>query len=275
MGGRCAPPSRASGENRARLPAVPNRRIGYALDLSAGIVAGQRTDTLMREEGGVPRLIIVSFLFMALAFYQLSGGADFVPRGVRPPKPEPQVAKAKPKPALPVAQPVLAPRRFRQTGPGTDPEEISQARRIAALKAQQAERAARLAQLRSGLDTGLSGGLGFAAGADGGTPASGGIALSALAQGVAGLREAAPEPAPEPAAVAAPPPPPPDIREVTGTHVNMRDGPGTIYTVVARLTLGHKVEVLDASGTGWLRLRSLPEQQIGWVAASLISKTAE
>ena len=34
------------------------------------------------------RFVILSFAVLGFAFYDLSGGADFEPRGVRPPKPE-------------------------------------------------------------------------------------------------------------------------------------------------------------------------------------------
>ncbi|MFC3118967.1 SH3 domain-containing protein [Jhaorihella thermophila] len=66
----------------------------------------------------------------------------------------------------------------------------------------------------------------------------------------------------------------PDIREIIGTRVNMRDGPGTIYPATARLMLGQKVEVLEDSGTGWLRLKTVQSGLRGWVAASLVSKPA-
>ena len=263
-----------SGENRAGLPAAANRRTGYGFDRSGGLETGRTPGPLLCDGGGVPRLIILSFLFMALAFYELSGGADFVPRGVRPPKPEPQLAEAAPRPELKLAPPVLAPRKFRMDDPKA--EEIGKERRIAALKAQQAERAERLAQLRQGMGSAPGGGLVFypgpgGGGADGG---AGGIELGSLQEGAAGLHETAP--GPEPVATPAPAPEPePDIREVTGTRVNMRDGPGTIYAVVLRLSIGQKVEVLGTSGTGWLRLRTLPGRQIGWVAASLVSKAAE
>ena len=37
------------------------------------------------------RFVIISFLFMGFAFYELSGGADFEPRGRRPaPATEPE-----------------------------------------------------------------------------------------------------------------------------------------------------------------------------------------
>ena len=51
------------------------------------------------------------------------------------------------------------------------------------------------------------------------------------------------------------PEPEKDIREISGTRVNMRDGPGTIYPIIGKATIGQKVEVLSESGTGWLRLR--------------------
>ena len=99
------------------------------------------------------------------------------------------------------------------------------------------------------------------------------LMLASLEQGAAGLTVAVPVVENEnPAEPAASSPPPADIREITGTRVNMRDGPGTIYPVITRLTIGHEVEVLGESGTGWLRLRTMPEEQIGWISASLVSK---
>ena len=81
-------------------------------------------------------------------------------------------------------------------------------------------------------------------------------------------------PEPEPEMVTAPVVPPIDIRTITGTRVNMRNGPGTNYDVLARLTLGQEVQVLGDSGSGWMRLRSLKDRTAGWVSASLVSKRA-
>ncbi|MBO9445347.1 SH3 domain-containing protein [Ruegeria sp. R14_0] len=94
------------------------------------------------------------------------------------------------------------------------------------------------------------------------------ITLASLEDGVAGLRQVAEEPV----EVEATPEPARDIREITGTRVNMRDGPGTIYPIIGKATIGQQVEVLSESGTGWLRLRVLPEQQVGWISASLVRK---
>lgn len=208
------------------------------------------------------RFVLISFVFMGLAFYELSGGTDFEPRGLRPEKPEPvaYVPKQKPAPvsepvtavAL-VAKPVLEPRKTTTVQRAPDPEPELTAE----------ETAARLAQISVSLQSGLN-----TAGQELGTT----FTLASLEQGASSFQLApTEEPVTEPQAAELSEPEP-DIREILGTRVNMRDGPGTIYPVVARLNIGHKVEVLSESGTGWLRLRVLPEQQMGWIAASLVSK---
>ncbi len=65
---------------------------------------------------------------------------------------------------------------------------------------------------------------------------------------------------------------PTDIRTVQGTRVNMRAGPGTQFEVLTRLGLGDQVVILSDPGNGWLRLRQLSGDQIGWISASLLSK---
>lgn len=66
-----------------------------------------------------------------------------------------------------------------------------------------------------------------------------------------------------------------DIREVAGTRVNLRDGPGTQYSVVASLSRGDPVIVLDDSGNGWLRLEVYDSGRQGWMAASLVTAAIE
>ncbi|MGD9863150.1 MAG: SH3 domain-containing protein [Pseudodonghicola sp.] len=219
----------------------------------------------------MPRFVALSFLLLAWAFYELSGGSDFVPRGMRPPQPEPHAETgATPREAVTQLasvtlkpKPVIAPR---QTGAAAEPTMTAQA-----------HQAARLEQLRAGLGQSLS----FAAGDGSAAGLGAGLELASLAQGAAGLHQAAAQmPEDEPAPVTKPAAEPfaepaRDIREVSGLRVNMRDGPGTIYPVIARLQIGDKVEVLSESGTGWLRLRTANGQQIGWVAASLIGKRAD
>lgn len=62
-----------------------------------------------------------------------------------------------------------------------------------------------------------------------------------------------------------------DLREVTGNRVNMRNGPGTSYSIVGRLERGDAVEVLSEPGNGWLKLRVSETGRIGWMADFLVS----
>ncbi|MDK3072116.1 SH3 domain-containing protein [Sedimentitalea sp. JM2-8] len=216
------------------------------------------------------RLIVSSFAILAAVFYELSGGADF-----QPPEPPEPVARVETRPS-PTSLPDLA-RPATRTPLAQSRERIA-ARRVADQVAEKpaavetvppaASESRGAAQVRSSLSQGLT----LLPAAD----RNGSMQLVSLELGASGLRQAPPkaDSAEETTAVPRTDPLPDtekDLREVTGTRVNMRDGPGTIYPVVARLDIGHKVEILSDSGTGWLRLRILPEQQLGWISSSLIS----
>lgn len=62
-----------------------------------------------------------------------------------------------------------------------------------------------------------------------------------------------------------------DFREITGNRVNVRNGPGTNYAVLARLNRGDEVVVLDDSGDGWLKLRLVGNNRVGWIADFLVT----
>jgi uncharacterized protein YgiM (DUF1202 family) len=66
------------------------------------------------------------------------------------------------------------------------------------------------------------------------------------------------------------PEPQPDIRYVSGNSVNMRTGPGTSYSVLARLSRGEEVEILRDPGNGWVKLRTVESSRIGWMAEWLV-----
>jgi len=212
------------------------------------------------------RFVMVSFLFMGWAFYEVSGGADFEP----PQRPDTVVIAKAPlvstyqvtaaslvtKPVIqPIQQPVDQPLRTdaaRSDRPRADPELRS---RVAL---------AQIATLgESSFDYGLTE-----------TSPPTGDASVQLASLSGGLTSLTGGEIISDAAVAPilPLEPVIDLRHVTASRVNMRDGPGTLYPVVTKLSRNAAVEVLDDSGTGWLRLRVVDDAQIGWIAASLISQ---
>jgi hypothetical protein len=65
---------------------------------------------------------------------------------------------------------------------------------------------------------------------------------------------------------------PQQIRRVNGDLVNLRAGPGTSNAVVGRLPRGAAVEVLGDNGAGWVRLRPLDGGPEGWIADFLLTR---
>lgn len=65
---------------------------------------------------------------------------------------------------------------------------------------------------------------------------------------------------------------PPDLRTVRATRVNMRGGPGTSYSVLAKLQRGDEVIVLRDPGEGWVKLKVVESGRIGWMSARLLVK---
>lgn len=65
---------------------------------------------------------------------------------------------------------------------------------------------------------------------------------------------------------------PRDLRHVSGSRVNMRNGPGTQYSVVDKLLRGQEVEVLQDPGIGWVKLQVTGSGRIGWMSARLLQK---
>ena len=210
----------------------------------------------------MPRYVLLSFLFMGWAFYELSGGSDFVPKS----KSVQETAQAV---VIPAAQ------------PGTRAK-LEQSRRERAAKTVFPATAKRsVVKLVNDAPVTAS-----AISAD----QTASTDKTELRLAFLKLED---DPAQEVTAVVRNPPtpvassePPPDtaqalvlpvaraadLREVIGARVNMRSGPGTSHEVLARLKRGQSVEVLENGGSGWLRLRTLPEDQVGWIAERLVSK---
>lgn len=62
-----------------------------------------------------------------------------------------------------------------------------------------------------------------------------------------------------------------DIRSVSGNRVNVRGGPGTDFEVVTKLGRGDSVEVLQDNGDGWVLMRPLDGGPEGWMADFLLT----
>lgn len=236
------------------------------------------------------RFVLVSFLFMGWAFYELSGGADFEPRGLRA---TPQQAAA-PEPRKPrvqddmtvqaaslVASPAIAPRIAPR--PAADPTRPTRSREAArqeaaaraAERAQQA-RLERFNQLQgltlASITPGEPDNTIRAATADDAAAVQTPAAVPSLADyatrpevGRASTDLTAPTglaPAAEPA---------PDLRQIKGSRVNIRNGPGTRYPVLRQLLHGHEVEVLGDPVDGWRKLRT-EDGQVGWIAEFLLTE---
>ena len=62
-----------------------------------------------------------------------------------------------------------------------------------------------------------------------------------------------------------------DMRKVTAARVNMRQGPGQNFSVVAKLNNGDEVEILQDPGDGWVKLKVMDSGRIGWMADFLLT----
>lgn len=218
----------------------------------------------------MPRYIFISFLFMGWAFYELSGGADFEPPRAMPAE-SVQTADVQPDatavaPQTPETSPVP---RVRTVSVAADGAQTPAVRLRAETNTQADAPQPAIDLPRLGLASGTTDADGFD------SP----VTLASL--DAESLQIGNPldtfQPSVANTVVDAPvvEEVPMDLRTVTGSRVNMRNGPGTTYSILARLLQGSEVEVLSDPGDGWLQLRVVDSGQVGWMAASLVSASAE
>lgn len=223
-----------------------------------------RYNLLFSSIGGfMPKFILLVFVMLGFMFYELSGGSDFEPRSAaikarlekeRPAPARNVRARTLPeKPRVEIASLVAAPAVVQSIVPRAESPAPEPAARIRPAPQSGSSEQVVLASLERGGET-----FGNV------------LNISPLADAPA-ARE------PEPAAVAAAAPvraapePRTDIRQITATRVNVRTGPGTDHDILTRANQGQQVEVLGDNGAGWLRLRLLPEDRVGWIAERLVS----
>lgn len=62
-----------------------------------------------------------------------------------------------------------------------------------------------------------------------------------------------------------------DLRSVAGDWVNMRSGPSTDFAVLDTLPRGTEAEVLEVDADGWARIRLMSNGVEGWMAERLLT----
>ena len=191
------------------------------------------------------KYILVAFGLLGLAFYELSGGADFEPGGTS------LVVFAEPKPAESSEQAEMGLVARADTSAITVLSDDTQSARTELDTVSEPE--------TTKSDESVAG-----------------VSLVKL------IPESKPEPEPQSitstdteavvAAVSEPTfDPEPDLRFINGDRVNMRGGPGTDFAVIGKLYRNDMVEVIRDEGNGWLHLRDTITGDEGWIADWLVT----
>lgn len=64
---------------------------------------------------------------------------------------------------------------------------------------------------------------------------------------------------------------PDNVRVISGSRVNLRAGPGTGFDVLDQLNADTRVEILEDAGNGWVQLRPVDGGPTGWIADFLLA----
>ena len=199
------------------------------------------------------RFIFVTFAFLAWAFYEMSGGAEFDPEETRLARIDAPALVEEEKLDTVVVQAAPAPVPENVTRAALNLTSVDDVLRPApTLRATPA----RVTQAQNAVVT-------EAVAEEAPT-----IILPSLVTGAAVITpvEFGDEGAQSALADAA------DLRSVTGNRVNVRGGPGTGYSIVSRLTRGDQVEILQDPGDGWIKMRPVAGGPVGWMADFLLNE---
>lgn len=214
------------------------------------------------------KFITVTFLFLGFAFYELSGGDEFDAEALRLSRIDPVTS-----PIAPSTQMAEAPR----PAPATVPETVV-AQKTLSPEPETPDATTAVAAVATAEDTSVtrasfSPSTGFSTGtAVGVEEEASAIVLPSLIASATPEAESEEVVAEELAVANTTPVIAADLREVTGSRVNVRGGPGTNYGVINSLTRGAEVEVLEDLGNGWVRLRPVDGGPVGWMADFLLTQ---
>ncbi|MFK7869727.1 MAG: SH3 domain-containing protein [Roseobacter sp.] len=213
------------------------------------------------------RFIFLVFGFLALAFYEFSGGADFSPTATRMAAVEGRQQASGDDLPLAVTEPEVVARAdlnlvsFSEISPPTeatvvreDPPlqfaPIAVSLEAATRRDDPAPQAAGVAVLGETVEASVQ------AAAPAVTAAESSIRFEGRTSSAASERVAAAL----------------QTRLVNGSLVNVRSGPGTTYGVVSQLSRGDEVEILSDNGAGWVKMRPANGGPEGWMADFLLSR---
>jgi uncharacterized protein YgiM (DUF1202 family) len=62
-----------------------------------------------------------------------------------------------------------------------------------------------------------------------------------------------------------------DLVYVSGSRVNLRQGPGTDTSVVATLRRGDAAEIIGEAGDGWMNIREVKSGSVGYMSADFLT----
>ncbi|WP_413220160.1 SH3 domain-containing protein [Tritonibacter mobilis] len=211
------------------------------------------------------RFLVVSFAGLALAFYELSGGADFSP----PERPQTESPSARVAAASDRGRIISRPAETQLASPVLTPYSAP-----AVIKTATGNRADTASDTPTGSDAAV---INISLREPASVvslpqPISLNLPVTGLRIGsIEGGLGAITTDEPQPVAAVATPEPIGDMRKIRASRANVRLGPGTRFPVLMQLLAGDKVRVLNDDPSGWSLLENPKTGQVGWIAASLLS----
>lgn len=207
------------------------------------------------------RFMFLTFAFLAVAFYQLSGGADFQPRTPGAGSAQASTAQATPaEGGNDSAERDVARAKDRVEGLGITLASMRAPAKVPeTLKPQPSDATEKAAEA----DTQTAS-----------TSESEAFSFATARAAAEPDAEISPEASAEVKEIAVRLPRPSQAEErrrVMGNVVNVRVGPSTGYSVLTQLERGTEVEILRDPGDGWVKLRSVESKRVGWMAERLLS----